>query len=466
MPAAESGGSSVRLRADVERWLDELGLVPIARADRDGVTSWDLRLDGLRRFDLPITLILDPALALICWVHFAPPIGDAFRKSYPEAAPLERRVPVREVLARRGRAAGPRDGAADRGARSGRAGRRDRALAARSPTGCSRSRRAGSGSAAGSRITSGRTSRGAALLDALREPARRARRRADAVARDRRRRRAAPPEPVRDMSRRRDSGLARRPRAPPSSSTPLAALAAGGRCPARRPRPRPRRGLTTTADARYVVDPATHRVHVSVALSATNHLNDTKTHRYFFDRSFMAVPPGTANFKISSPGAHAARRRRPPGTRPYNLLRIDFGKPLAAGGDAGVHPVVRHPGSGRRADAGDADRDEPRDVQRLGPRQRRRHGRERHRRVPGRVQRRRDGAGPRRADDSTPPATTIFTTGRLANPLTFIAYVRRRPAERLHGDDAQGPDRRPRRSRSRSGPGPTTRPGPSGSRAS
>ena len=68
--------------ADVERWLTELGLEPTDRADRDGVSSWDLRLDGLRRFDVPITLILDPAFALICWVHFAPPIGDAFRKSY------------------------------------------------------------------------------------------------------------------------------------------------------------------------------------------------------------------------------------------------------------------------------------------------------------------------------------------------------------------------------------------------
>ena len=68
--------------ADVERWLGELGLERVDRADRDGVTSWDLRLDGRRRFDLPVTLILDPTLALICWVHFAPPIGDAFRKSY------------------------------------------------------------------------------------------------------------------------------------------------------------------------------------------------------------------------------------------------------------------------------------------------------------------------------------------------------------------------------------------------
>jgi len=86
MPHAEppgSGASTRRVRpAEVERWLDELGLVAGARADRDGVTSWDLRLDGRRRFGLPITLILDPALALICWVHFAPPIGDAFRKSY------------------------------------------------------------------------------------------------------------------------------------------------------------------------------------------------------------------------------------------------------------------------------------------------------------------------------------------------------------------------------------------------
>jgi hypothetical protein len=80
MPATASGATVGP--TEVERWLEELGLVPTDRADRDGVTSWDLRLDGLRRFDVPITLILDPSLALICWVHFAPPIGDAFRKSY------------------------------------------------------------------------------------------------------------------------------------------------------------------------------------------------------------------------------------------------------------------------------------------------------------------------------------------------------------------------------------------------
>jgi hypothetical protein len=80
MPSSTSG---VPVRpADVERWLAELELEVLARADRDGVTSWDLRLDGRRRFDMPLTLILDPSLGLICWAHFAPPIGDAFRKSY------------------------------------------------------------------------------------------------------------------------------------------------------------------------------------------------------------------------------------------------------------------------------------------------------------------------------------------------------------------------------------------------
>jgi len=68
--------------ADVERWLADLGLEPVERAERDGIASWDLVLDGRRRFDLRVTVILDPSLALICWAHFAPPINDLFRKSY------------------------------------------------------------------------------------------------------------------------------------------------------------------------------------------------------------------------------------------------------------------------------------------------------------------------------------------------------------------------------------------------
>src|SRR3954470_18047240 len=81
MPSADLGAPTAR-PADVERWLADLGLEPVERADRDGISSWDLVLDGRRRLDLRVTVILDPALAVICWAHYAPPINDLFRKSY------------------------------------------------------------------------------------------------------------------------------------------------------------------------------------------------------------------------------------------------------------------------------------------------------------------------------------------------------------------------------------------------
>jgi hypothetical protein len=81
MPSADPGALALR-PADVERWLSDLGLEPVDRGERDGIASWDLVLDGRRRFDLRVTIILDPTLALICWAQFAPPINDMFRKSY------------------------------------------------------------------------------------------------------------------------------------------------------------------------------------------------------------------------------------------------------------------------------------------------------------------------------------------------------------------------------------------------
>ena len=68
--------------AAVDGWLSELGLAPVERAERDGIASWDLVLDSRRRGDVRVTLMLDPAMALVCWVHFAPPLGDSFRASY------------------------------------------------------------------------------------------------------------------------------------------------------------------------------------------------------------------------------------------------------------------------------------------------------------------------------------------------------------------------------------------------
>ena len=80
-PQAATAGPHVR-PADVERWLRELGLEAVERADRDGITSWDLELDGRRRFGLRVTVILEPNVGLLCWAHYAPPINDMFRRSY------------------------------------------------------------------------------------------------------------------------------------------------------------------------------------------------------------------------------------------------------------------------------------------------------------------------------------------------------------------------------------------------
>lgn len=82
MSIAPSAGRGALRPAEVEAWLVELGIEPVERAEREGVSSWDLVLDGRRRFDLRITLILDPAVALIGWAHYAPPISDSFRRSY------------------------------------------------------------------------------------------------------------------------------------------------------------------------------------------------------------------------------------------------------------------------------------------------------------------------------------------------------------------------------------------------
>jgi hypothetical protein len=66
----------------VDGWLTEFGLTPIEREEREGATSWDLILDGRKRRALRVTLILDPDVAMIAWVHLAPPISDSFRKTY------------------------------------------------------------------------------------------------------------------------------------------------------------------------------------------------------------------------------------------------------------------------------------------------------------------------------------------------------------------------------------------------
>jgi hypothetical protein len=68
--------------SSVDLWLGELGLKSVERVEREGATSWDLLLDGRRRRGVRVTLIFDPAVALVAWAHFGPPLSDNFRKTY------------------------------------------------------------------------------------------------------------------------------------------------------------------------------------------------------------------------------------------------------------------------------------------------------------------------------------------------------------------------------------------------
>ena len=91
--------------------------------------------------------------------------------------------------------------------------------------------------------------------------------------------------------------------------------------------------LTITADAAYLVVPDEARVRVTVDLLATNHLKDTATRRYYFDRAFMTVQPGTTNFKITSetsdPSVRVSQTRST-----HQVLAIGFGQRIAAGKSA------------------------------------------------------------------------------------------------------------------------------------
>ena len=350
MPSADPGAPALR-PADVERWLSDLGLEPVDRADRDGIASWDLVLDGRRRFDLRVTIILDPTLALICWAHFAPPINDMFRKSYrkllrwndefpfakfavseDERPLLPIELPIADTPARRPRSA--RAGAGPH--------RRHRRPVARGVRRLAVDRREDArpvGSNAAQRRPVG----------TVRGPPRRAGRR-------RGRRRATPPQ--RATPRR----AIRRPGPPPGHEHRrlarlvlaflIAVVALAGALPATAPRDvrAATPDLAIVSDAHYDVQPSQHRVRVTLDLTLTNRLHDTTTKRYFFDHAFLAVLPGATATARAGPAAAAdvsvARR-----TASYTLLRLNLAKDLSSGKTATVSTPVRSPRSGRAGDA-------------------------------------------------------------------------------------------------------------------
>jgi hypothetical protein len=88
--------------------------------------------------------------------------------------------------------------------------------------------------------------------------------------------------------------------------------------------------LTLVTAAAYDVQPDRGRVAIKVAITATNHLRDTLTKRYYFRTAYLAVQPQTSGFKLTaakgSPRVSVAKR-----TAGYTLLKLDLGSNLRSG---------------------------------------------------------------------------------------------------------------------------------------
>jgi hypothetical protein len=88
--------------------------------------------------------------------------------------------------------------------------------------------------------------------------------------------------------------------------------------------------LTLVTAATYDVEPAAGRVGVTTRIVATNHVHDTTTQRYFFTTAYLAVLPATSGFKLTGPSGKASVSVSSK-TAGYTLLKLNFGAQLASG---------------------------------------------------------------------------------------------------------------------------------------
>lgn len=91
-------------------------------------------------------------------------------------------------------------------------------------------------------------------------------------------------------------------------------------------------GLTVLGATTYDVQPEAGKVVVTAQLTATNHLKDTITKRYFFRVAYLTVVPGASSFKLTSSTQGAKPKVSSiAATETYTNLKLDFGANLAAG---------------------------------------------------------------------------------------------------------------------------------------
>ena len=176
--------------------------------------------------------------------------------------------------------------------------------------------------------------------------------------------------------------------------------------------------LTIVTEARYDVQPAKRRVRVTLDLVLRNRLKDTATRRYYFDRAFLAVLPGTSGFKLGPEGSVRATRK----TKDYTLLQLNLGSRLFSGKTARYRLTFNLPDRGgslsRNVRVGDSlasfpvwafasDSTPGSTVSVVFPE--------------GFTVQVESGELPDPIVD--PEGRTIFTTGTLEKPLSFFAYV-------------------------------------------
>lgn len=93
-------------------------------------------------------------------------------------------------------------------------------------------------------------------------------------------------------------------------------------------------GLTIVSTANYDVQPEAHRVHVTVDLQLVNRLRDSRTQRFYFDRAFLSVLPGTENYELTWSGGGTPRAKVSNRTATYTVLELDLGARLYSGKSA------------------------------------------------------------------------------------------------------------------------------------
>jgi len=88
--------------------------------------------------------------------------------------------------------------------------------------------------------------------------------------------------------------------------------------------------LTIVTETTYDVLPDENRVAVTVGIKATNLRRDTATRRYYAERAYLAVLPGTSNFVLKAPSGKPSATVSSKGATGTVLL-LQFGSRLGAG---------------------------------------------------------------------------------------------------------------------------------------